>query len=67
MLFLQKSYYQRIKLKTPVYKHKGKIRLDTNNFMGKKNHIYLSTLLTAYHHYQKIFKEEREIKKYDYG
>lgn len=25
------------------------------------------TLLTAYHHYQRIFKEEREIKKYNYG
>lgn len=35
--------------------------------MGKKNHINLSTLLTAYHHYQRIFKEEREIKKYNYG
>lgn len=35
--------------------------------MGKKNRIYLSTLLTAYHHYQRIFKEEKEIKKYNYG
>lgn len=35
--------------------------------MGKKNRIYLSTLLTAYYHYQRIFKEEREIKKYNYG
>ena len=61
------SYYQRINLKTPVYKHKSKIQLDTNNFIGKKNRSYLSTLLTAYHHYQRIFKEEREIKKYNYG
>ena len=30
--------------------------------MGKKIRIYLSTLLTAYHHYQRIFKERREIK-----
>jgi len=54
-------------LKTPVYNHKSKIQLDTNNFMSKKNHIYLFTQLTAYHHYQKIFKREREIKKYNYG
>lgn len=30
--------------------------------MDKKNRINLSTLLTAYHHYQRIFKERREIK-----
>ena len=30
--------------------------------MGKKIRIYLSTLLTAHHHYQRIFKERREIK-----
>lgn len=30
--------------------------------MDKKNCINLSTLLTAYHHYQRIFKERREIK-----
>lgn len=35
--------------------------------MGKKNRIYLSTLLTAYHHYQRIFKEEREIKKLEFN
>ena len=35
--------------------------------MDKKNCINLFTLLTAYHHYQRIFKEEREIKKYNYG
>lgn len=39
----------------------------TNNFISKKNRIYLFTLLTAYHYYYKIFKEEREIKKYNYG
>ena len=55
------------KLKNPGLQHKSKIQLDTNNFIGKKNRIYLSTLLTAYHYYQRIFKEEREIKKYNYG
>ena len=36
--------------------------------MGKKIQIYLSTLLTAYHHYQKEFlKKEEKIKNYYYG
>ena len=59
----QKSYCQRISFETPVYKRTYKVRLDTNNFTGKKKRIYLSTQLTAYHHHQGIFKEKREIKK----
>ena len=39
-----------------------KVLPRTNNFVGKKNRTYLSTLLTGYHYYQRIFKEEREIK-----
>ena len=44
-----------------------KVLSYTNNFRSKKNHIYFSTLLTGYHYYQRIFKEKREIKKYNYG
>ena len=35
---------------------------ETNNFTGKKNRIYLSTVLTAYYHYHRDLKKEREIK-----
>ena len=35
---------------------------ETNNFTGKKNRIYLSTVLTAYYHYYRDLKKEREIK-----
>jgi len=35
--------------------------------MGKKNPIYLSTLLTGYHQHQRILLLKREIKKYNYG
>lgn len=30
--------------------------------MGKKNRIYLSTLLTAYHHYQGFLKKKEKLK-----
>ena len=38
----------------------SKVLSYTNNFTGKKNRIYLYTLLTAYHHYQKIFKKKEK-------
>lgn len=44
-----------------------KVLSYTNNFRNKKNHIYLFTLLTGYHHHQIIFKEEERNKKYNYG
>lgn len=34
--------------------------------MDKKNRIYLFTVLTGYHYYQRIFKVKREINKYNY-